>query len=104
MRASTHEQTAPPLRYHLWTGIVPPPPPAPKTNPSPIPPLPDPQRSSGRRRAADPKGRGLILGRFLPPHLGHDYLIATAKAQLEQLTVVVASRGSDAIDARRRAG
>lgn len=102
MRASLHENAQPPLLYHFWTGVDPPPPP-PDPDPLPLPPLPDPQGSGERNRARGQKGEGLILGRFVPPHLGHDHLIATAKAQVERLTAVVASRVDDPIDARRRA-
>src|SRR5437762_12190704 len=35
--------------------------------------------------------RGLVLGRFLPYHLGHRHLIRTARAQVDELTVLVCS-------------
>lgn len=33
--------------------------------------------------------RGLVLGKFMPPHLGHVYLVDFARAYVDQLTVVV---------------
>lgn len=35
--------------------------------------------------------RGLILGKFLPPHLGHDYLFQFARGWVDELVIVVAS-------------
>ena len=35
------------------------------------------------------KGRGLVLGKFMPPHLGHQYLIEFARSYVDELTVVV---------------
>lgn len=46
--------------------------------------------TGGRR----PKRRGLVIGRFNPPHEGHHRLIGTALEQVEELYVVVC--GSDA--------
>jgi len=36
--------------------------------------------------------RGLIVGKFYPPHRGHQYLIETACAQVEELNVIVCQR------------
>lgn len=36
-------------------------------------------------------GRGLVLGKFLPYHTGHAHLIRTARAQVDELTVLVCS-------------
>jgi NadR type nicotinamide-nucleotide adenylyltransferase len=41
--------------------------------------------------------RGLTLGTFLPYHLGHGYLIRTARAQVDELTVLVCSSDVDPI-------
>jgi cytidyltransferase-like protein len=38
------------------------------------------------------KNRGLIMGRFHPPHAGHDVLIHHAQEQVEWLTVIVVDR------------
>jgi HTH-type transcriptional repressor of NAD biosynthesis genes len=38
------------------------------------------------------KDRGLIMGRFHPPHAGHDFLITQAQAKVEALTVIVVDR------------
>lgn len=35
--------------------------------------------------------RGLVLGKFLPYHLGHAHLIRSARAQVDELTVLVCS-------------
>jgi len=35
--------------------------------------------------------RGLVLGKFLPYHAGHPHLIRTARAQCDELTVLVCS-------------
>jgi HTH-type transcriptional regulator, transcriptional repressor of NAD biosynthesis genes len=37
------------------------------------------------------RGTGMVLGKFLPPHLGHLYLIDFAKHYCEELTVLVCS-------------
>ena len=40
--------------------------------------------------------RGLVIGKFYPPHRGHKYLIDTARSQCEQLTVIVCwKKGQD---------
>jgi HTH-type transcriptional repressor of NAD biosynthesis genes len=41
--------------------------------------------------------RGLIIGRFLPYHLGHGHLIRTSRAQVDELTVLVCSSEADPI-------
>jgi HTH-type transcriptional repressor of NAD biosynthesis genes len=35
--------------------------------------------------------RGLIIGKFLPPHAGHRHLVETARRQVDELTVIVFS-------------
>jgi len=35
---------------------------------------------------------GLVVGKFLPPHRGHKYLIDTGRSQVERLTVMVCDR------------
>lgn len=40
---------------------------------------------------------GLVLGKFLPPHRGHQFLIETALAQCERLTVLVCSLAREPI-------
>lgn len=46
--------------------------------------------------------RGLILGKFMPPHLGHLHLIEVAQSQVEQLTILVCSLQREPIDGRLR--
>ncbi len=41
--------------------------------------------------------RAMVLGKFLPPHLGHCYLIEEAARQCERLTVVVGSLAAEPI-------
>ena len=36
--------------------------------------------------------RGLVIGKFYPPHRGHKYLIDVATAQADQLDVIVCAR------------
>ena len=42
-------------------------------------------------------GHGVVIGKFLPPHHGHEYLIRTALAQCKKLTVIVCGKPSDPI-------
>lgn len=41
--------------------------------------------------------RGLVLGKFLPYHAGHAHVIRTARAQVDELTVLVCSIRSESI-------
>ncbi|RYE93236.1 MAG: transcriptional regulator, partial [Myxococcales bacterium] len=41
--------------------------------------------------------RGLVLGKFMPPHLGHLYLTEFAQAHVDHLTVVVGSLAREPI-------
>jgi HTH-type transcriptional repressor of NAD biosynthesis genes len=41
--------------------------------------------------------RGLIVGKFLPYHLGHQHFIRTARAQVDELIVLVCSMDADPI-------
>lgn len=47
--------------------------------------------------------RGLIVGKFRPPHRGHSYLIETASKAVDHLVVVVCEDASDTISAALRA-
>ncbi len=44
-----------------------------------------------------PGGRGLILGKFLPPHAGHVYLVEFARRVVAELTVLVCTLDRDPI-------
>jgi HTH-type transcriptional regulator, transcriptional repressor of NAD biosynthesis genes len=46
--------------------------------------------------------RGLVLGKFLPPHDGHLYLIDFARRWVDELTVVVGTLASEPIDGALR--
>ena len=48
-------------------------------------------------------GRGVVVGKFLPPHRGHALLIDTALTQCARLDVIVCERGDDPIAGARRA-
>ena len=47
--------------------------------------------------------RGLIIGKFYPPHRGHEYLIRTALMQANELHVMVFYRGDETIPGELRA-
>lgn len=46
--------------------------------------------------------RGFLLGKFLPPHRGHQYLIEFARAYVDRLTVLVCSIAQEPIPGRLR--
>jgi HTH-type transcriptional regulator, transcriptional repressor of NAD biosynthesis genes len=46
---------------------------------------------------------GVVVGKFLPPHVGHSYLIGTACAGANHVLVIVCSRPGDLIPAEVRA-
>ena len=43
------------------------------------------------------KTAGMVLGKFLPPHLGHVYLVETARGLVDELTVVVGTLAAEPI-------
>jgi NadR type nicotinamide-nucleotide adenylyltransferase len=47
--------------------------------------------------ADDRPEHGLVLGKFLPPHLGHQYLLDFARAYVRRLTVLVCSLAREPI-------
>ena len=47
--------------------------------------------------------RGLVIGKFYPPHRGHKHLIDTALAAVDQLTVVVCQRPDERPEGALRA-
>ncbi len=47
--------------------------------------------------------RGLVIGKFYPPHRGHKYLIDTARSQCDELTVIVCWKKSQLISGVERA-
>jgi HTH-type transcriptional regulator, transcriptional repressor of NAD biosynthesis genes len=47
--------------------------------------------------------RGLVIGKFYPPHAGHHYLINTALQQVDRLDVLVCARPDQVIDGSLRA-
>ena len=48
-----------------------------------------------------PYKNGVIIGKFMPLHAGHRYLIETARAQVENLTVLVCSLENEPIPGNR---
>lgn len=46
--------------------------------------------------------RGLVLGKFMPPHQGHVYLVNFALEYVEELTILVCSLPDDPIDGWQR--
>lgn len=46
--------------------------------------------------------RGLVLGKFMPPHAGHQYLIDCARHQSDDLAVVVGTLADEPIDGAQR--
>lgn len=49
-------------------------------------------------------GHGLILGKFLPPHAGHEYLVRFGREFVERLTVLVCSLRREPIPGELRYG
>ncbi len=47
--------------------------------------------------------RGVIVGKFYPPHRGHRFLIETAEAQVDHLTVIVCGKPAQTVPASLRA-
>lgn len=47
---------------------------------------------------AEDSRRGLVLGKFMPPHLGHLHLVEVARSQVERLTILVCSLRREPID------
>lgn len=45
---------------------------------------------------------GLVIGKFYPPHLGHEYLVYTAARHCHQITVGVLGASTDSIPVQRR--
>ncbi len=46
--------------------------------------------------------RGVVIGKFYPPHRGHKYLIDTAASQCAHLTVILCGKPTDSIDPELR--
>lgn len=47
--------------------------------------------------------RGLIIGKFYPPHRGHEYLIRFGRARVDELHVMLFYRSDETIDGELRA-
>lgn len=46
---------------------------------------------------------GLVIGKFLPPHRGHKFLIETARSQVEHLTILICDKPEYGLDGHLRA-
>ena len=46
--------------------------------------------------------RGFLLGKFMPPHAGHVTLIRSARALVDELTILLCSLPGDPIDGEQR--
>ncbi len=44
--------------------------------------------------------RGLVIGKFYPPHRGHKFLIETARSQVDSLVVLICDPGNEQPPAR----
>ncbi len=47
--------------------------------------------------------RGIVIGKFYPPHRGHKYLIESALAQVDELTIIVCDKNGQKISGEQRA-
>ena len=47
--------------------------------------------------------KGAVIGKFLPPHRGHKFLIERALSEVENLTIIVCEKPSDGIKGELRA-
>lgn len=45
---------------------------------------------------------GFVLGKFMPPHRGHQFLIDSAKKECDELTVLICSQPDDPIPGQLR--
>jgi len=45
---------------------------------------------------------GLIVGKFCPPHRGHQHLIDTARTQVDRLVVMVCATENQSISGEKR--
>jgi len=52
---------------------------------------------------APDRRRGLIVGRFCPPHLGHSFMIDAAASQVDELVVMVNTRDGEPVPGELRA-
>lgn len=50
------------------------------------------------------KGRGMVLGKFMPPHLGHQYLVDFARHYVDELAIVVEHVRDEPISSALRFG
>ena len=58
---------------------------------------PDSPSPNANLEAPPPARHGLVIGKFMPLHAGHQYLIATARQQVDTLTIVLFSKPHEPI-------
>lgn len=47
-------------------------------------------------RRKPPYDRGLVIGKFYPPHQGHNYLLSTALSNCQNLAIIICQRAGEA--------
>ena len=77
--------------------------PPPEPPPRPLPPRPGQVQRASFGPTARLGATGLVAGRFLPLHRGHQYLLEFALASVEKLTILIYRRSSDPISGDLRA-
>ena len=55
-------------------------------------------------KESDGMKRGFLIGRFMPPHAGHVTLIRSARALVDELTILLCALPGDPIDGEQRLG
>ncbi len=78
-----------------------------RQKPQPQPPAVPPAPAPSRAPTDEPKTRALashalVLGRFMPPHAGHQYLVDTARGLASTVTVLARTTPDDPIDGEHR--
>ena len=100
------ELTRPPWTPHFvepmaWYGYGMPSYDEPESFEAPVQPVDDPV-SKPEWKEEFRWGRGLVAGRFLPVHKGHQFLIEFARTRCKELVIAVRKQEGDAIDHRQR--
>lgn len=72
------------------------------TSTTPTPPVPGQKRNTSYGPIAELGDHGLVAGRFLPFHRGHQYLIDFARRSSKRLTIAILIRPDDPVPAGQR--
>jgi HTH-type transcriptional regulator, transcriptional repressor of NAD biosynthesis genes len=62
------------------------------------------EKGAANMNATLPYGLGVVIGKFLPPHKGHRFLIETALSRCRRVVVIVCGKAGDPIPGALRAG